>query len=200
MGCIFLTYIFSVTARFLQMQGKEIPFALLLLARFFIPLQGFFNVMVYMRPHIVSLRRSNPEYSWTKALLIVFKAGGDNDSAGQSQRSNQQPASHEDIRRRQELVERDHNRRMDVIKRKSMVSENFIAGARLTQDAAEASSIESGIEEEGDDGAQAFDEEGIRIVDINRVKGEIHREVPGAMRAPNSLHLLDYVPMASYTI
>ena len=136
-GCFVLTNVFAVAVRSIQMQGKEIPFALLLLARFFFPLQGFCNIMVYMRPHIISLRRSNPEYSWIKSSVVVFKGGGDNDCAGQSQRINQQPASDADIRRRQKLVERDHNRRMDEIKRKSMVSEDFIAAARQTQEADE---------------------------------------------------------------
>ena len=48
-----------------------------------------------------------------KALQIVFKAGGGNDSAGQSQRSNQEPAIDANVRRRQDLVERDHKRWMD---------------------------------------------------------------------------------------
>ena len=130
-GCFFLTYIFSATGRMIQMQGKEVPFAILFLARFFLPLQGFFNIMVYMRPHIISLRRSNPDYSWFKAFVVVFKGGGDNDCAGQGQRSSQQPASVANIRRRQKLAERDHNRRMDEIKRKSMVSEDCIAAAAI---------------------------------------------------------------------
>lgn len=143
-GCFFLTYIFSVTARMIQMQGKEVSFAVLFLARFFQLLQGFFNIMVYMRPHIVSLRRNNPAYSWFKSVTIVFKAGGDNDSVGQVQRSSQQPASDADVRRRQKLIERDHNRRMEKIKRKSMVSENFIAAARQAQEADEESGGKDG--------------------------------------------------------
>jgi len=130
MGSFVLTYIFSIIARIILNQGKDVPFIILLLARFFLPLQGFFNIIVYTRPHIVSLRRNNPEYSWFKAFAIVFKAGGDNDSAGQSARSNQQPASDANIRRRQTLVERDHNRRMSEIRRRSMVSDSFLAAAR----------------------------------------------------------------------
>lgn len=76
-----------------------------------------------MRPHIISVRRSNPEYSWIKSLVIVFKSGGDTDCVGQSQRINQQPASDVDIRRRQKLVERDHNRRMDDINQETINDE-----------------------------------------------------------------------------
>ena len=102
------------------------------------------DLPLYMRPHIVSLRRNNPEYSWFKSLTIVFKAGGDNDSVGQVQRSSQQPASDADIRRRQKLIERDHNRRMKEIKRKSLVSENFTAAARQAQEADEESGGKDG--------------------------------------------------------
>ena len=142
-GCFFLTYIFSVAVSMIQMQGKEVPFALLFLARFFLPLQGSFHIVIYTRPHIISLQRNNPEYSWFKAFRVVFKAGGDNDSVGQVQRrptSQQPPASNTDIRRRQKLVERDHNRRMEDIKRRSTVSGNFVAGARQVQEADEEQS------------------------------------------------------------
>lgn len=137
MSCFFLTYIFTIIVNVAKIQGKEAPFTLQLLARLTLPMQGIFNILAYTRPHIVSLRRRNPEYSWWKAFVVVFKAGGDNDSVGQNQRSGQQPASNEDIRRRQELIERDFNRRMTDIRRRSTVSPELIASARLARIAAE---------------------------------------------------------------
>lgn len=136
MGCFLLTYILTIVRGLMGMKGQEPPFLLIFLAQFFLPLQGFFNILVYTRPHIISLRRRNPEYSWFKAFIIVFKAGGDNDSVGQSQRSNQYqlPATDSDIKRRQENIKRDWNRRMSEIKRKSMVSENFLAATRRAVD------------------------------------------------------------------
>ena len=44
---------------------------------------------------------------------------------------------------------------MHEIKRKLIVSVNFIAGARQAQEADEVSSMESGVKEDGDDAAQA---------------------------------------------
>ena len=112
MSCLFLTYIFTIIVNVAKIQGKEVPFTLQLLARLTLPMQGIFNIVAYTQPHKVSLRRRNSEYSLCKAFVAVFKAGGDNDSVGQNQRSIQQPASDEDIRRRQELIKRDFNRRM----------------------------------------------------------------------------------------
>ena len=54
-GCFFLTYVFSVATSMIQMRWKDVPFALLFLACFFLPLQGSFHIMVYTRPHIISL-------------------------------------------------------------------------------------------------------------------------------------------------
>ena len=160
MGCFFLTYICSVTSQLLNSQGKEVPFVLLLLARFFLPLQGFFNIMVYTRPHIVSVRRNNPTYFWFKAFGIVFKAGGDNDSAGQAQRgSNQQPASAANIKRRQSLIERDHNRRMSNINRQSRVSDSLIAAARKAREEDKSKLQEDNWESSEDIEMQALDEE-----------------------------------------
>ncbi|GFH50307.1 hypothetical protein CTEN210_06783 [Chaetoceros tenuissimus] len=60
----------------------NVPVLLFIPITSLMPLQGFFLIMVYSRPHVKSLRQRNPEYSWIKAFLIVFKAGGDNDTAG----------------------------------------------------------------------------------------------------------------------
>ena len=86
-------------------------------------------MLVYTRPHIVSLRRN---YSWFKAFGIVFKSGGDNDSVGQSQRSSTRPASDADIRRRQERIERDHKRRMALIQSRMLLRDQ--AGPPLVTD------------------------------------------------------------------
>ena len=56
--CFFLTYIFAAVSRAIDIQGKEMPYALIVLDRFFLPLQGFFDIMVYTRPHIVPLAQS----------------------------------------------------------------------------------------------------------------------------------------------
>jgi len=134
-GCFFITYIFPVVARSIENYGNgvEIPFFLLLLCRFFLPLNGFLTILVYTRPHVKSIRRNNPEYSWFKAFGIAFKAGGDNDSVGQStlgqsQRTcDQRPMTGTRKKKLQDRIKKDFNRRMDEIKRKSMVSEDYLA-------------------------------------------------------------------------
>ncbi len=41
------------------------------------PLAGLFNILVYTRWNVRSLRRRNREYSWFRAFWLVLKAGGD---------------------------------------------------------------------------------------------------------------------------
>ena len=156
-GCFFLTYIFTAIVNFAKMQGKPVPFALQLLARLTMPMQGVFNIIVYTRPHIVSLRRHNPQYSWFKAFIIVFKTGGDNDSVGR--RSNQQPASNEDISRRQKLIRRDFNRRMTEVHSRSAVSPELIAAARQARLADEENWVSERKINQPNNNGGALDEE-----------------------------------------
>jgi hypothetical protein len=46
-----------------------------LLASIFYPLGGLFNILVYTRPKVLSLRRKNPQYYWFQAFVIVIRAG-----------------------------------------------------------------------------------------------------------------------------
>ena len=48
---------------------------LVLLASIFYPLGGLFNILVYTRPKVLSLRRINPQYYWFQAFVIVIRAG-----------------------------------------------------------------------------------------------------------------------------
>ena len=45
------------------------------LIAFFFPLGGFFNILVYTRPKVISFRRNQPELSWFRAFVMVLKAG-----------------------------------------------------------------------------------------------------------------------------
>ncbi len=40
------------------------------------PLGGMFNILVYCRPKVLSLKRNNPQYSWIKSFFLVVRAGG----------------------------------------------------------------------------------------------------------------------------
>lgn len=79
----------SVTLR----NGKTVPFGLFLTARFFNPLQGVFNILVFSGPFVSSMKRSHPEYSWWKAFCLTVLSGGDNNLSGQSKRTNPGKAS-----------------------------------------------------------------------------------------------------------
>jgi hypothetical protein len=74
-----LCWIFNLIARIIQITRNPVPFTLLVLARFFNPLQGFFFILVYSRPHVKAIRKSEPELNWFQAFAVAFKAGGDND-------------------------------------------------------------------------------------------------------------------------
>ena len=54
---------------------KEVDSAFILLASIFYPLGGLFNILVYTRPKVLSLRRNNPRYSWFQAFTLVMRAG-----------------------------------------------------------------------------------------------------------------------------
>jgi hypothetical protein len=74
-----LTYIFSFIYRFLVVAGYQPHFMLDFLSKFFLPLQGFFNLLIYTYPHVVSYRQSNPRSTYFRALWEVVKSGGDSD-------------------------------------------------------------------------------------------------------------------------
>jgi len=105
-------------------QRKPIPFALLLLDRIFNPMQGLFNILVYCRPHVSSLRNHNLEYSWLKAFWLIVKSGGDNDSAGQSRRSNS--GSHRGSQAVLDRMERNHILMMAKIHKAKNPSNSFV--------------------------------------------------------------------------
>ena len=50
--------------------------SLLICFGIFYPLGGFFNILVFTRPKVQSLRRRNPEYSWIRGFILVLMAGG----------------------------------------------------------------------------------------------------------------------------
>jgi len=65
------------------------PLAIMVLASIFFPLQGFINMFIYCRPHIVSLQKDFPdEYNWFQAFVRVLKSGGDDPLTPQERRLN----------------------------------------------------------------------------------------------------------------
>jgi hypothetical protein len=88
-AAFFCTFVFAFVARIMEQdpEGGGAPFLLLLLTRTLNPLQGFFNILVYTRPHVSALRRRHLSYSRLRAFWIVVKAGGDHDRPSTGRRT-----------------------------------------------------------------------------------------------------------------
>ena len=71
------TYLAGTVLIILEWMNVPLPFALLLFHMIFAPLGGFFNILVYTRPKVSTVRRHRPEYWWFQAFWLVVKAGGD---------------------------------------------------------------------------------------------------------------------------
>ena len=112
-----LCWIFPLIARIYGITHNSVPFAIHLLSRVYNPLQGFFFILVYTRPHVKAIQNGNPELNWFQAFAIAFKAGRDNDFG-----ENQMEIVHEEgidaprlrvseRQRRQEVVRQQYKRR-----------------------------------------------------------------------------------------
>lgn len=67
-----ITWIFPMTTWLTQLvQGKTYT-PILMLQAFFVPLQGFFNAFIYMRPRYQRYRRANPELSGMRVVILTF--------------------------------------------------------------------------------------------------------------------------------
>ena len=99
------------------------PFVLIELGFIFQPLQGVFNILVYCRPHVSSLRTNNPGYSWLKAFWQTVRTGGDNNGAGQSRRSNR---THRGSQKVLQKMERNHILMMAKIRQARNPSNSFV--------------------------------------------------------------------------
>lgn len=88
-GSYILSYGFVWAMSLHSLATKKPPLTWLrVLSSIFFPLQGFINIFIYCRPHIVSLRALFPEeYTWLQAFVVVLKSGGDDPLSAQERRS-----------------------------------------------------------------------------------------------------------------
>jgi hypothetical protein len=78
----FMTFFFSCLLRGWELAlPTPAPFVIHVLARFFYPLQGVFNLLIYTYPHTISHTRNN-RHTYMQALVLVIKSGGDSDRRG----------------------------------------------------------------------------------------------------------------------
>lgn len=87
-GSYILSYGFVWGQSLYSLASKKPPLLWLrLLSSIFFPLQGFINIFIYCRPHIVSLRTYFPDkYTWFQAFVVVLKSGGDDPLSAQQRR------------------------------------------------------------------------------------------------------------------
>jgi len=71
------TCIWAYIYGFLVTIGVSVPYIIIFLFSVFYPLGGFFNILVYTRPKINSVRKKNTGLSWFRSFALVIRAGGD---------------------------------------------------------------------------------------------------------------------------
>ena len=72
-GSFYITYTFPSITRLFQLAGKDVPSWLYVTSGIFIPIQGFFNSLVYFRPEYNRLRRENPGISGLSIVGYIIK-------------------------------------------------------------------------------------------------------------------------------
>jgi len=77
-GSFWLSYGWMLFRHIYIAIANKTSFTLAILNNIFFPLQGFLNMFIFCRPHIVSLQKRYPgEYTWFRAFQLVLKSGGD---------------------------------------------------------------------------------------------------------------------------
>ena len=69
----FFPFFFPSVHYFYKSFAGRRSFALWITMSVFMPLQGFFNAIVFIRPRFISLREKNPEISFLKLFLVAIK-------------------------------------------------------------------------------------------------------------------------------
>ena len=74
-GALVLTFSFSTAVTILQQSQQNVSFSVMLCMTIFNPLQGLFNLCIYLRPRYISFRRSaeNRDLSFIKAFSLFVR-------------------------------------------------------------------------------------------------------------------------------
>ena len=107
----------------------NIPFAFYVAVHVLYPLQGVFNILVFIRPQVSKMRRSKPDYSYLKALASVLISGDiSNSPSGGRRRSSRHLAS---IGRLTSSTSRAQNisRRLSSMNSRRFSSMSFLRGS-----------------------------------------------------------------------
>ena len=76
-GAFIIAWLAEVVIYILFLMNTPPSFPLMVADFSLLPLCGFFNILVYTRPKVTTVRRRRPEYWWFQAFWMVMKAGGE---------------------------------------------------------------------------------------------------------------------------
>ena len=71
MGAFYITWFFPTMSRITELVAKKNYFPIQFLDTFFVPLQGFLNMIIYIRPRYSKLRRENEENGFWKTFMVA---------------------------------------------------------------------------------------------------------------------------------
>lgn len=71
----FASNVWAYLYGFLVTIGQDVPFGITLMFSIFYPLGGLFNILIYTRPKLISLKKRQPELSWIRCFFEIVKSG-----------------------------------------------------------------------------------------------------------------------------
>ncbi len=71
-GAFYITWMFPTVSRITELVAKKNYFPIQFLDTFLIPLQGFFNCMIYIRPNYLKYRRQGNSF-WKSSKMAIFE-------------------------------------------------------------------------------------------------------------------------------
>jgi hypothetical protein len=106
-GSFGISYAFVYITGTLEALNIEVPYYLRICLWIFFPLQGFFNIFVFTRPHVAALMRIEKELTTRQAIWKVIKSGGDI--------AREARITHNTMKRRSSLYLRSLNRKNNAL-------------------------------------------------------------------------------------
>jgi len=76
-GAFFCTFLFPLIHQLTYILSGHLYYILFILQNIFSPLQGFFNFIVYIRPHIKELSKDYPDMSFFQVFMKAMQSKGD---------------------------------------------------------------------------------------------------------------------------
>lgn len=108
----------------------NIPFPFYVAIHVLYPLQGVFNILVFIRPQVSRMRRSKPEYSYLRALCSVLISGDiSNSPSGGRRRSSRHMASVGRLTSSATSRTQNNSRRLSLMNSRRFSSMSFLRGS-----------------------------------------------------------------------